>query len=1243
MKKLCLKVNLIKSNAAGKVINIFITTALFFIVSMFFSISAYAATISSPSDSLMPMTNKSLSASQLAAQRTADFSSVLNKIIKQPFASSNSVIFDADDTQNFFSTTGTATVDYSPTGSWGTINLNPDQKDQTGAVTLNTAIDMTQDFHFSWKVKISSSLNNPLGDGIGFVLHPLYKPGENITVSSSNNSQTLPLYFGRHSKDGSSVTTANDPENGQNLNSIGLNGGNLGISDLMNAFGFKIDTYNNDYRWDGGSSSNTFYGDSGHTSYNVYGQKDFDENYISYSNPYGAFVTTDYTGYSTIDDNHIKLDSSSSNSNGINITNQQWWKMDIDKTTESGNPKVTVTISGTESNNPNKSVSVSKNISFIDNKTEYGFAILASTGEAHESNQIKDINGNFTPAKPTLVTRYSDENGSDLQEPKVTTNNMGVNFTDTNNQPTISKDGKTYKRAQVNGTLYKPTTPNGTTKVFKQLANNTNLGEKNVNVTQADNSTIKVSSQYNNVIVLNYVYRQQLPSSSTSDPPITLGLKVKVNNGSYGDTVDVQPGDTITFQYTATNKSGPSLWQGVTAVQSLADILKPTANLPTDVTSTSKLVYIPLLNAKNSSNNLLPNASDTSSGTREVSFTYKGADKAKLIAQDEYQDGQITVNLINNTGKEPQAKIISKVAVYDQSQQLIDSSGKQLYGSYFYCEENANSPLANPNPNPPDPNYTPDDLGNHIPATNMVYLNETFWWLVDDTGKLTIFPHNIDLNTKRAADWPWDSQRGNIKSVDIRSGVTAVNSINSMFANMPHLTQIDLSNFDMSKVTDTSAMFNGSSSLKELHLGQQTYFPKDPNLTLAPGKGELFDPNDKNSNHNNTTKWQAVGNNGTVKNPVGDDITAEDLVKLYQQQPTISQPNIPETYTWDQRWWDVDNKNTLTIYPTTINVDGNKATDWPWDRQSKDSKTDNLRDTIVKIVISEKVTAKNSLRSMFANMSKLTKVEGLTNLDTSEVTNMRTLFWKDSKLQQIDLSNFDMSKVTDAAAMFKGDNSLWKITLGPKVQFPKTTKDNPIMDAPGNNTPFPENNNYVSRSKNWKEVVGQDDDYKPTGPDKKASDFIDYQGHGSTHTYVWEPSLAGYLTLASVPNQFDYGNKIMGIIQILTTAENQNFKVTDTRSLRAGLTWKVNVTASDLTSGDKQIKNNNESLFVFGNFNTPLDSSKTIYKGTSTGDITEYSWRFTPEEGIKLNLQSNSVPKSGTYKGTINYELVNSV
>ena len=1024
MKKLCLKIKLIKSNAAGKVINVFITTALFFVVSMFFSISSYAATISSPNYSLMPMTNKSLSASQQATQRAADFSSVLNKLLKQPFdlgSSLNPIKFNKEDTQNFFSPTGSATVEPSSTGGWGIINLNNDEQSKLGAVTLNTAIDMTQDFHFSWEVKISySDYSNGPGDGIGFALHPLYKPGEKITDLGSNYSQTLPSYFGRYINEAgklAAVKDSNNLYNGQNLNSIGLQGGNLGISDLMNAFGFKIDTYYNQY----GSTNppkGGIYGSDSHAGYNVYGQ--FDSSILNSSAcPYGAFVTTNYNGYSTVDTSTYKQLK-----NPINIVNNQWWKMNVDK---KGN-EITVTISGTESNNPNKSVSVSKNISFIDNKTEYGFAILAATGRVSESNQIRNVEGEFTPAKATLVTRYTDENGTDLQAPKVTLKEgIDNEFTNTNNQPTISKDGKTYQRSQINGNLYEP---NSAKPTIRQLTNDTTAIP--VKITEKGD-TLNVSSQYNSVIVLNYIYRQRLPSgsaSSTSNSPITLGLKFRVNNSSYVSSSNIQPGDTITFQYTATNKSGPSLWQGVTAVQSLADILKPTANLPTDVTSTSKLVYIPLLNKKNTENNG-NNLFLNDSGTREVSFTYNGVDKAELTTQG----GQITCTLPKTDSAPkiaPQAQITSKVAVYDRSQQLIDSGGNQLYGSYFYCEENANSPLANPNQNPPDPNYTPDDLGNHIPATNIVYLNETLWWLVDDTGKLTIYPHNIDLNTQSAADWPWDSQRGNIKSVDIRSGVTAVNSINSMFANMPHLTQIDL-------------------------------------------------------------------------------------------------------------------------------------------------------------------------------------------------------------------SNFDMSKVTDAAAMFKGDNSLWKITLGPKVYLPSTNKDNPIMDAPGNNTPFPENNNYVSRSKNWKEVVGQDDDYKPTGSVKSGKELSSYQGDNKTHTYVWEPSLAGYLTLASVPNQFDYGNKIMGIKQILTTAENQNFKVTDTRSLRAGLTWKVNVTASDLTSGDKQIKNNNESLFVFGNFNTPLDSSKTIYKGTSTGDITEYSWSFKPDEGIKLNLQSNSVPKSGTYKGTINYELVNSV
>lgn len=266
MKKLCLKIKLI-SNAAGKVINVFITTALFFIVSMFFSISSYAATISSPNYSLMPMTNKSLSASQLAAQRSADFSSVLNKLLKQPFdlgSSLNPIKFNKEDTQNFFSPTGSATVEPSSTGGWGIINLNNDEQSKLGAMTLNTAIDMTQDLHFSWEVKISySNYWDGPGDGIGFVLHPLYKPGEKITDLSSNNSQFLPTYFGRYiNKAGHlvAVEDLNNLYNGQNLNSI-LN---------------------------------------------------------SSACPYGAFVATNYNGYSTVDTSTYKQLK-----NPINIVNNR--------------------------------------------------------------------------------------------------------------------------------------------------------------------------------------------------------------------------------------------------------------------------------------------------------------------------------------------------------------------------------------------------------------------------------------------------------------------------------------------------------------------------------------------------------------------------------------------------------------------------------------------------------------------------------------------------------------------------------------------------------------------------------------------------------------------------------------------------------------------------------------------------------------------------------------------------------
>ena len=48
----------------------------------------------------------------------------------------------------------------------------------------------------------------------------------------------------------------------------------------------------------------------------------------------------------------------------------------------------------------------------------------------------------------------------------------------------------------------------------------------------------------------------------------------------------------------------------------------------------------------------------------------------------------------------------------------------------------------------------------------------------------------------------------------------------------------------------------------------------------------------------------------------------------------------------------------------------------------------------------------------------ITDIQGIANLNTSEVTNMNSMFYRCYYLPTLDLSNFDTSKVTDMSYMF---------------------------------------------------------------------------------------------------------------------------------------------------------------------------------------------------------------------------------
>lgn len=67
---------------------------------------------------------------------------------------------------------------------------------------------------------------------------------------------------------------------------------------------------------------------------------------------------------------------------------------------------------------------------------------------------------------------------------------------------------------------------------------------------------------------------------------------------------------------------------------------------------------------------------------------------------------------------------------------------------------------------------------------------------------------------------------------------------------------------------------------------------------------------------------------------------------------------------------------------------------------------------------------------MFNYMQELETIEGLGNLNTSEVTNMNSMFYRCSFLSEIDMRGWNTRKVNTMNQIFSGCWSLYKIRMG---------------------------------------------------------------------------------------------------------------------------------------------------------------------------------------------------------------------
>ena len=120
--------------------------------------------------------------------------------------------------------------------------------------------------------------------------------------------------------------------------------------------------------------------------------------------------------------------------------------------------------------------------------------------------------------------------------------------------------------------------------------------------------------------------------------------------------------------------------------------------------------------------------------------------------------------------------------------------------------------------------------------------------------------------------------------------------------------------------------------------------------------------------------------------------------------------------TWGTCEWNLDEDGVLTISGGV--AESLRYEDVPWI---------DIREDIEKVNITGNITFDKegiSLVGLFWRCENLTEIQGLENLDTSQVTNMSEMFLGCSGLTDLDVSGFDTSQVTDMYDMFSNCSGL---------------------------------------------------------------------------------------------------------------------------------------------------------------------------------------------------------------------------
>lgn len=266
------------------------------------------------------------------------------------------------------------------------------------------------------------------------------------------------------------------------------------------------------------------------------------------------------------------------------------------------------------------------------------------------------------------------------------------------------------------------------------------------------------------------------------------------------------------------------------------------------------------------------------------------------------------------------------------------------------------------------------------------------------------------------------SQCSSLRSLDLSSFNTSkVIGMNLMFFNCTNLESIDLSSFDTENLQKMANMFYSCTKLETLDLSSFA----TPNMTSMRSAFQ----NCKN------LKTIYVTSAFTTDKVTEGSYAFAGCVNLPNYNPDKTGVEMAHTgeggyltaatASWVR--WDAPT-GTLSFHRSATKPAGDNILDLGY---GNDPNWDTHAAEIKKVVFKAgfRDETHTTCSNWFNGCTNLTSIEGIENLDTSNVKNMSGMFAKCSNLETLDLSHFNTENVTTMAQMFYGCTKLHNLNI----------------------------------------------------------------------------------------------------------------------------------------------------------------------------------------------------------------------